>query len=576
MNRVRLKWTVGAKLMASFMSVLLVLTVNGGISYYTTGKMSGNAKELGQTWLVGVETINTINYLADHLLSIQYKLFIEKNENKRRAGLNDGELTLEKANESFKVYEAVLTRGADNEDGLNLFHALQEDWTTYQDSYQKVVINSGKPLSPDEISRFMSQSETAFTALQNNIDYLIRNNHNGAEAAEIESRDLNRNSTLIIVISVVIGIILVVLLTWYVRRMISRPIKQAALVVNEVARGNLNVFMPKVTNKDEVGSLFQSLTEMLVELRSAMRGVQEASSGVATSSQEMLAVSEQNAGSSQQAAEAIQAMAAGTEQQLLRFKEVSKTTEDLGAGINRIAESSSVVAGLSSEASRLAQVGNEALARAVDKMTTMNRTVNKAAQHVFRLDEQMKNIGGISKLIGEISTHTNLLALNAAIEAARAGEHGRGFAVVADEVRKLAQQTSDAIAEINAVITQITGDTLITVESMNAGALESEQGLVSVREAGLSFAQITESAELVSGQVQEVAAASQEMAAGSEQVIAAMQHLQEIARVSAETAMTVAATTEEQTASAEQIASSSRSLSAIASEMNGLAAKFKL
>ncbi|WP_219835653.1 methyl-accepting chemotaxis protein [Paenibacillus sp. R14(2021)] len=574
-NKVKLRWTVGAKLMTAFLSVLLLLTVTGGLSYTMMSKMKENNEALADKWIVGVETVNGIAYMAENVMTIQYKLFFDKNENLKKQRMADADISIKKVDDSLALYRTIMNTNNDNEKAL--VDQLEKAWKIYEDNYRKMVAAaSGKSITYEQMTGFMKDSESSFAAVQSNLDYLVRNNHSGAEEAKNASSSLNAQATLAILIALFAGLVLVGLLTWYVRQAIAKPIRLAAHVVDEVAGGCLQVTVPRIRNRDEIGGLFLSLQAMVTQLRSAMLGVQEASAGIALSSQQLLAVSEQNAGSAQQAASAMQLMAEGSEAALQRFDEVNKTTQDFGAGINRIAESSAIVASLSGNASGQAVLGRDAVSQAVASMDSVNESVRVTAGQVARLEQHAQNIGGISKLIGQISRQTNLLALNAGIEAARAGEHGRGFAVVAGEVRKLAQQTSQAVLDIDDVIAQVTDDTFETARQMRTSAAEAETGMVAVREAGSSFAQIADASERVSGQVQEVAAASEEMAAGSDQLVAAMLRLRELAKQSAETAMTVAATTEAQTASAEQIASSSRSLSSIASQMNELAARFKL
>jgi methyl-accepting chemotaxis protein len=82
--------------------------------------------------------------------------------------------------------------------------------------------------------------------------------------------------------------------------------------------------------------------------------------------------------------------------------------------------------------------------------------ITEDRQRITEVLGQVKELGGLTRLIREIAKQTNLLALNAAIEAARAGEAGRGFTVVAGEVRKLSQQTEAATQEIDHAIAAMT------------------------------------------------------------------------------------------------------------------------
>jgi len=83
---------------------------------------------------------------------------------------------------------------------------------------------------------------------------------------------------------------------------------------------------------------------------------------------------------------------------------------------------------------------------------------NENIQALKSLKENTKLISEVSKTIRYIASQTNLLALNAAIEAARVGEHGKGFAVVADEVRKLANNSDEAIKNVNSYVEHITDE----------------------------------------------------------------------------------------------------------------------
>jgi methyl-accepting chemotaxis protein len=101
--------------------------------------------------------------------------------------------------------------------------------------------------------------------------------------------------------------------------------------------------------------------------------------------------------------------------------------------------------------------------------------VEAADVQAQRLSSTTQAMGGIVKLIGDITGQINLLALNATIESARAGEAGRGFAVVASEVKNLANQAKQATDRISQEIESLNGVSSDVVSTLSAikSAIES-------------------------------------------------------------------------------------------------------
>ncbi|MGL4345446.1 MAG: heme NO-binding domain-containing protein [Cellulosilyticaceae bacterium] len=111
----------------------------------------------------------------------------------------------------------------------------------------------------------------------------------------------------------------------------------------------------------------------------------------------------------------------------------------------------------------------DSLEKAVDKINASYEAVVDTSDHIYHtldqfeilrtksieLENKVTNMTQIIAIVSEIAEQTNLLALNASIEAARAGEQGRGFAVVAEAVRKLAEQSKQAVQEINHTLAEV-------------------------------------------------------------------------------------------------------------------------
>lgn len=132
----------------------------------------------------------------------------------------------------------------------------------------------------------------------------------------------------------------------------------------------------------------------------------------------------------------------------------SDITEVAGASANMEEQSSAIASSVEEMATSLRETSQTAK-RAEHSLDRISSAAEASSESITRLDTAGREIVGIVDTITELSEQTNLLALNATIEAARAGNAGKGFAVVANEVKDLAQRTAKSASGIASVVEQI-------------------------------------------------------------------------------------------------------------------------
>ncbi|SFB15462.1 heme NO-binding domain-containing protein [Clostridium frigidicarnis] len=154
------------------------------------------------------------------------------------------------------------------------------------------------------------------------------------------------------------------------------------------------------------------------------------------------------------------------------------------------------------------------LEKAMDKINNSFSNVDNASKNIettlesfMKVKEKGANLQGkaqditsIVSIVSDIAEQTNLLALNASIEAARAGDQGRGFAVVAESIRKLAEQSKEAVRDINSNLAKFVDDIGMLVGNIDSQykVLEDETNSLSVvrdisYEATVSIQSVSES-----------------------------------------------------------------------------------
>lgn len=299
------------------------------------------------------------------------------------------------------------------------------------------------------------------------------------------------------------------------------PVQEASKVLARISGGDLTARVQGQYRGDH-GRLKDDINRMGGDLQENLRTIGQNAHALASSSEELTAVSHQMAGTAEETATQANVVSAASEQVSRNVATVASGGEQMQSSIREIAKNAN-------EAARVAK-------NAVQVANHTNGTVAK-------LGESSMEIGNVIKVITSIAQQTNLLALNATIEAARAGESGKGFAVVANEVKELAKQTAKATEEISQKIEAIQVDTKAAVGAIgdigtiinqindisNSIASAVEEQTVTTNEINRSMAEAAKGVGDISKNITGVATAAKDNTQGANDTQKAAQELSQMA-----------------------------------------------
>ncbi|WMC11195.1 methyl-accepting chemotaxis protein [Oceanimonas pelagia] len=353
------------------------------------------------------------------------------------------------------------------------------------------------------------------------------------------------NTAMTAAIALALG--LMVTLALLFSRSLLLPIRKAVEVSSTIAAGNLTSCFSDDA-RDEAGDMIRALAGMQQRLKQTIAEINDSSSRLAATAEELSVVTDQSTRTQQQQSD--------------ELEQAATAVNEMTSAVEEVARNAAATSHNSDVADDKARIGRDKVTHTINTVAELEQEMTHTRAGVESLATRVRDIGTVLDVIRGIAEQTNLLALNAAIEAARAGESGRGFAVVADEVRALAHRTQESTREIEAMMNAIQNETNDTVNAIQVSTERSAQTRQVAQEAGEALQLIAEAIMQINEQNQTIASAAEEQASVSREVD---RNLVNIRDLSVQTS-----------AGANQTSASSNDLARLAEQLNQLVGRFQI
>ena len=485
---------IGTRLITGFSLVVLLTGLVGALGIANLARVNELSDQMYQREMGALHSIQDANvnlaYVGRNLRSSLLASTLTEREaaiGQLHGALQAMHVSIDKARPSFDTAES-----------LGQLRELDERTSRYERALEQVLalIEPSDLMASNQIAPLVAQLQERGSEADVAMDALVDIKLERAGQANQEIKDIYQRSRLEMIFLVLVAAVLGFAVGALITRSITRPLGQAVVVADRLAKGELDVQI-EAAARDEAGQLLGAMQHMAERLRDVMSDVRGAADALSSASEQVSATS--------------QSLSQSATEQAASVEETSAAVAEMAASIVRNTDSAQETDRIAGRAASGAVVGGRAVSEMVDAM---------------------KQIATRVSIIDDIAYQTNLLALNASIEAARAGDHGRGFTVVAAEVRKLAERCQVAAQEIGGLAA--------------ANVQLADQ-------AGAQLKEMVPEILRTSDLVQEISAASQEQSSGTAQIRATMGHVNEITQQNASASEELAATAEEMSAQAEQL-----------------------
>ena len=571
MNIIR-NTNISKKLIAVFSVIILLMF---SLTIFNTYNMKVSNDELltlynedtqGILYIGKVSEIALENYLITNFLCN------DENSGDKEKIINTIVENRVKCNDYIEKYKETIS--GDDEDTLytNIFLNSFGEYNKVVDDIVALSMRGDKEGAKALIPELNRQKE-AYTW---DLNKIVDMNETWAVQSVEESKVRYKRSVFISNTYLILAIIFSIVCSFLIIKEIRGYLKKIGLLSNRMAEYNLSEEI-NIERKNEFGTIANSLNKAQDNIKELLKVLIESTEDMSAGSEELYATVEEMTSQ-------LEEISASANNINSTVQETSATAEELYASISEVSSRTIVLEEKANEgrgnAEKISKKAHDTKVSTKALLDNNEKVFLSVKEEIIEAMNKAKVVDEImvmANTINEIAEQTNLLALNAAIEAARAGEQGKGFAVVADEVRTLAEQSSEAVKDVQTTIKDVR-------EAFNKIAGSSNKLLTFISEdvskEGYKLLELGNDYEedgiFMNKMSSDIASMSTEINETTKDINSAVEEVAGMAQNSAENVSSIKDYISEATEAMEQVAVTAQTQAESAQKLTELVAKFNI
>jgi methyl-accepting chemotaxis protein len=253
-----MKWfhdlKIATKLMISFAAVLALAVLLGIASFTQMGALNRASADLSRNWMPSVQAVLTMRTQLGDIRRWELAHLLTSDTDRMALF----EKRLAEARDVFRKTDEAYAKLINSPEEQAVHAEFLKLWEQFLGYHAKLLELSRNNMKEEGKAFVTGDSAKVMSDLNDRVEKLVKINIEGGTQAGKNADEIYDKGRLIIIVALAVNIFLGLMLAWWIARLVSRPLRTAVGVAQQVASGDLTAKI-EVSSRDETGELMQAL-----------------------------------------------------------------------------------------------------------------------------------------------------------------------------------------------------------------------------------------------------------------------------------------------------------------------------